>query len=168
MSNARLIEPTFKTDVQYHEFECSECGETAQNTYTEPSRTNMLERLLCFHCNYWRDFEKRLEADHRHMTIISGHVYGSGSRTSGSFLGMAGRRFDIEYVEPSAFAGKRITTFDLWSGSALPEKLAAKFPDTATFLGNARKAQAGDITCWNPSDGQSEPYPLPKTLAGLK
>jgi hypothetical protein len=78
--------------------------------------------------------------------------------------GMAGRRFDIEYIDPSIYVGQRTTTFDLWSGSTMPEHLRAIFPDTARFLGGAEKVQVGETTCWNPSDHKSEPYPLPKTL----
>lgn len=158
------IEMTFKSDKPYFKYTCKGCGEKASNTYCEPSYTQMLERRLCFGCNYWVEEEKRYTKDHARMTIIGGHVYGPGSRTSGPFRGMAGRRFDIEYIEPSAFAGKRITTFDLWSGSAMPDHLRAKFPDTARFLGGAEKAQVGETTCWNQSDHRSEPYPLPRSL----
>jgi len=161
MSARRLIIPTWKTDVQYYEFECSECGATARNRYCEPHRTDMLERRLCYNCNYWRNFEKKLEHEHTKMTIIDGHVYGPGNRTSGSFRGMAGRRFDIEYIQPSAFAGKRITTFDLWSGSTLPERLRQKFADTARFLGGAEKVTVGGTTCWDHSAYENDPYPLP-------
>lgn len=105
MSDPRPIEVTFKTDVQYHEYECSKCGATCRNTYCEPHRTNMLNLRLCYHCNHWREFEERLKRDHAKMTIIAGHVYGPGSRTTGEFRGMAGRRFDIEYIGPSIFAG---------------------------------------------------------------
>lgn len=160
------IEKWNREGVQYHEYECAECGKTDRNTYCEPHRTDMLERRLCWHCNYWRDFEVRLEREHTKMTIIAGHVYGPGSRTSGSFRGMAGRRFDIEYIAPSVHAGKRTTTFDLWSGSQLPEHLAVKYPDTARFLGGAESVEMnGDITrCWNQSDARNEPYPLPAAL----
>ena len=166
MANVRPFENSFKSDVEYHQFECDKCGETAQNTFSEPTRTHMLEHQLCFMCNYWREFEAKLEKDHPLMTIIGGHVYGPGNRTSGSFRGMAGRRFDIEYIEPSKHAGSRITTFDLWSGSTMPEDLQAKYADTAKFLNGAERADLqGEIkTCWNPSDGQSDPYPLPRTL----
>lgn len=163
----RPIEVKFKTDVQYHEFECCECGKTDRNTYCEPHRTDMLERLLCWSCNYQRDLEAEIERKHDRMTIIDGHVYGPGNRTSGSFRGMAGRRFDIEYIEPSRFAGKRITTFDLWSGSPLSDRLRERFRDTARFLGDAHKAQVGETTCWNPLTSKSEPYPLPSSLPGL-
>lgn len=168
MSDPRPIQANTITDVQYYEYECAECGGTARNTYCEPHRANMLERQLCYHCNHWRDFALRLERHHRYMTIIAGDVYGPGNRTEGSFRGMAGRRFDIEYVEPSVFAGKRITTFDLWSGSTMPETLSTRFCDTAKFLGDAARHQVGETGCWNPSDGKAEAYPLPRSLAGLK
>ena len=101
-------------------------------------------------------------------TIIDGYVYTPGNRTSGSFRGMAGRRFDIEYIEPSIFAGKRITTFDLWAGGQMPDWLRAKWPDTAKFLNGAEGVDLGKggiiERCWNPSMSRAEPYPLPKTL----
>ena len=164
-----LVEPRpvnvdFKSDVQYHEFSCVECKALARNTYLEPSRTQMLDRRLCYTCNYWREEEHRIERDHLTLTIINGHLYAPGNRTSGVGRGMAGRRFDIEYIEPSAYAGQRVTTFDLWSGSALPEKLRGRFADTARFLGGAEKAQVGGTTCWNGSDRNGEAYPLPNTL----
>jgi len=169
MSDPRPIEVTFKTDVQYHEYECSKCGATCRNTYCEPHRTNMLNLRLCYHCNHWREFEERLKRDHAKMTIIAGHVYGPGSRTTGEFRGMAGRRFDIEYIGPSIFAGSRVTTFDLWSGSTLPAELAERFADTAKFLNGAERVTlSGEIqTCWEPSSNKTEPYPLPASLRGL-
>jgi hypothetical protein len=148
----------------YHKYTCKGCDKESSNTYVEPTRTRMLERLLCFACNYWREFEEKLESDHARMTIIDGRAYTPGNRTSGEMRGMAGRRFDIEYIAPSVHAGKRITTFDLWSGSDMPDRLKAKYPDTARFLSGAEKAVVGDTTCWNPSDGKCEPYPLPRTL----
>lgn len=150
--------------VQYHSFVCVECGAEATNTYCEPHRTDMLERRLCWTCNFWRDFVVKNAPGKAEMTIIDGHIYSPGNRTTGSIRGMAGRRFDIEYVEPSAYAGQRITTFDLWSGSTMPESIRPLFPDTARFLNNARRADVGGTGCWNPSDSRDEPYPLPRSL----
>lgn len=155
------------SNVEYFEFSCSKCGEKARNTYTEPYRTNMLNRRLCWNCNYWVDEEEKLKRDYSRMTIIGGRIYGPGSKTSGNFRGMAGRRFDIEYTEPSIFAGKRITTLDLWAGSTIPDDMREKYPDTAKFLNGAEQTHAGDTTCWNPSSCKGEMYPLPKTLIGL-
>jgi hypothetical protein len=162
------IEISPKSDTPYFKYTCRGCGKEGRNTYCEPSYTQMMERRLCWDCNYWREAEAKYTKEHTTMTIIDGHVYGPGNRTSGSMRGMAGRRFDIEYIEPSVYAGQRVTTFDLWSGSALPDNLRAKFPDTARFLGGAEKATwpEGSLytAAWNPSDSRSEPYPLPNTL----
>lgn len=149
---------------KYYKYTCTRCGGEGRNSYVEPIGSRLLEKRICWDCDYWENFERRLERDHPKMTIIAGHVYSPGNRTSGEFRGMAGRRFDIEYVEPSVHAGKRITTFDLWSGSSLPDTLKSKFPDTAKFLGGAEKAQVGETTCWNPSEQKAEPYPLPRSL----
>ena len=150
--------------VVYHEFTCNKCGERDRNSYSEPHRTNMLERRLCWTCNYWVDTAADLERTHTKKTIIEGRVYGPGNRTSGEFRGMAGRRFDIEYLPPSIYAGQKITTFDLWSGSSLPTELRERFPDTARFLGGASEAKVGDITCFDQSDHRAPVYPLPSSL----
>lgn len=146
----------------YHSYICSRCGEDARNTYCEPHYTRMIKNLTCFTCDYWDEFEEKHKPES--LTVIDGHCYTPGNRTSGEFRGMAGRRFDIEYIEPSIYAGQKITTFDLWSGSALPERLRAKFPDTARFLGGAEKAQVGETTCWDGSDRKGDPFPLPRSL----
>lgn len=159
--------PGAHNGVQYFAYKCAKCGKDARNTYSEPYRTRMLEKRHCFTCDYWEEFEARLTKDHASMTIIDGHVYSPGNRTSGSFRGMAGRRFDIEYFEPSKYAGKKITTFDLWSGSTMPDELKARFPDTARFLGGAERAQVGETTCWDHTRTRDEPYPLPASI-GIK
>lgn len=168
MAGLTLIETTWKAEKPYYKFTCTGCEEEAQNTYCEPYYTQMIDRRLCYMCNHWVEEEKRYEREHLTMTIIDGHVYEPGNRTSGNFRGMAGRRFDIEYIEPSAYAGQRITTLDLWSGSSMPDKLRAKFPDTARFLGGAEKATWPDgslyTAAWNPSDGKEPAYPLPSSL----
>jgi hypothetical protein len=149
-------------NTQYYEFECTQCGKTAKNTYCAPIHAEMLEWLLCFSCHFWKNFEDKTVLSL--TTIINGHVYAPGNRTEGEFRGMAGRRFDIEYIEPSVYAGQRCTTFDLWSGSQIPDRLRGKFPDTAMFLGGAQKEKVGDIGCWNASDPRNQVYPLPRQL----
>lgn len=152
------------TGAQFFAYRCVDCGKDATNSYVEPTGSRMLEARVCFFCDYDRQLEAKLKLKHKRMTIIGGRIYGPGNRTSGSFRGMAGRRFDIEFIEPSQFAGKRITTFDLWSGSEMPDRLKSHFPDTAKFLNDATEAKVGDTTCWNPSSSKAEPYPLPRTL----
>jgi hypothetical protein len=161
----RKIQIMPQSDVIYHEYTCVECDEMARNTYCEPFRTNMLERRLCYTCNHWREFKEK--NDPSAITVIDGHLYGPGNRTSGAMRGMAGRRFDIEYIEPSIHAGKRTTTFDLWSGGQLPERVRPHFPDTARFLGGAKSVELGGpiyTRAFDSSDTRNEPYPLPQQL----
>lgn len=147
-------------------FDCTKCGKHASTSFIKEVSEKMVARGLCYYCNYDVDLAERVARDHTHMTIIDGHIYGPGSKTTGSFRGMAGRRFDIEYIEPSIWAGRKITTFDLWSGSTLPDDLRAKFPDTARFLNGAEKVSLSGPTktAWESSDHRNEPYPLPNTL----
>lgn len=41
---------TWKADKQYFKYVCANCGCDAQNTYCEPSYTQMMDRRLCFTC----------------------------------------------------------------------------------------------------------------------
>lgn len=152
----------------YIQIRCKCCGVYDVNSYSDDYKTKMEERQLCFYCNFDVEREQQLEREHKTMTIIDGHIYGPGNRTSGSFRGMAGRRFDIEYIEPSAYAGQTITTFDLWSGSTMKPHLRERFPDTAKFHRGAQKVDfpKGSLfeSCWNPPDGKLPPFPLPHTL----
>lgn len=155
--------PKFKP---YYKFTCKECGKEDENTFSDDYYYPMVLNRLCFYCCYYHKLDEKMSTKHLQMTIIDGHIYTPGNRTTGPFRGMAGRRFDIEYIEPSIYAGQKITTFDLWSGSTMPEWIAKKYPNTAKFLGQAEKVtlQGETTTCWNPSDGRLPPYPLPNTL----
>jgi hypothetical protein len=38
-------------EVTYHKYTCSECGEEAKNTYSEPFRSRMFEQRICWSWN---------------------------------------------------------------------------------------------------------------------
>lgn len=159
--------PVIGQGKQYFRYVCKTCGDTdARNSFVEPIGSRMLAAQQCWDCDYWQEFERKNTAES--MTIIGGNVYDPGNRTTGEMRGMAGRRFDIEYIAPSIYAGQKCTTFDLWSGGVIPERLRAKYPDTARFLSGAHKAQVGGTACWNPSDRNAPAYPLPRELAARK
>ena len=146
-------------------FTCSACGKSAENTYSEPSYSRMLMRGMCFTCDFWTEKAKELRQNIGRVTIIDGATYFPGSGTSGPHRGMAGRRFDIEYIKPSEFAGRRITCEDLWSGGVIPEIFRGDLPDTARFINGAEKVQVGDITCFNPSEPSGDRYSPASSLA---
>lgn len=133
---------------------CTCCGKEGYWTsyMAGPEKARIDRDGVCFGCAFWS-----VRADLGCETVIDGAIYSPGNRTSGPMRGMAGRRFDIEYIA----SGKRITTFDLWSGGVVPERWRHRFPDTARFLNGAERAQVGETTCWDASSSASPPYPLP-------
>jgi hypothetical protein len=153
--STRTISPAYEEKLRaqgYVEVTCSRCGEKDWNSFTEPHRTHMVERQLCFGCDLWFDraqeMRSRAENGLSCRTIIEHHLYTPGERTSGSFRGLGGRRFDIEYIPPSKFAGEIITCRDLWSAGKMPEYMWEEFPDTAKFH-DAGFVKIGEVGAWN-------------------
>ena len=140
------------TVKEYQTYVCADCGASAKNSYMEPIASRMLAHKRCFTCDFWED-----RCAQKHATVIDHCTYSPGNNTSGRDRGMAGRRFDIEYFAD----GRRVTTYDLWSGGEIPERYRDRIPNTARFLGGAERADAGGTTCWNPADDRTPPYPLP-------
>lgn len=149
---------------KYITYLCRSCGKEETNCYTADIRDRMAERMMCFNCSYYEDYIQGIYKTP--PVIIDGRMMAPGNRTSGSFRGCAGRRFDIEFIS-GPYAGKKITTYDLWMGGKFPEHLRHKFPDTAKFLDGASEVKVGDTTCFNQSSGKTEPYPLPRTIGIL-
>ena len=144
------------TDMTKHEYpaiRCVACGRIEADYYTSRMRDLLIEHQLCFSCNHWREV---VESDPK--TVINNHVYTPGERRSGSFRGMAGRRFDIRYKN-----NLKITTFDLWSGGDVPHYWQDKIPNTAEFV-SGRKAVVGGTTCWNSSSFRGQEFNSPKVL----
>jgi hypothetical protein len=48
--------------VTYHKYVCAGCGKTSRNIYSEPNRSQMLERRLCWECNYWRNHKPKVNS----------------------------------------------------------------------------------------------------------
>lgn len=136
---------------------CKCCGEVNYSTnYCKGPEKILIDELgYCFTCAFWEHRAREASSPSASPCIIDGYTYGPGNRTSGSFRGMAGRRFDIEY-----FDGRRITTFDLWGGGLIPEKFKDRLSDNARFLG-AKRSEVGGTICWDPSDPKAPCYPLP-------
>lgn len=124
---------------------CADCGAVNYATSFTPgcAEKKLIDSEgICFTCAFWR-----VTASRKHETVIDGRIYMVGNRPEGGkFNGMAGRRFEIEY-----FDGRKVTTFDLWSGGEIPEKYKPQISDTARFLGGAGFVRTGDGGCWNPS-----------------
>lgn len=131
---------------------CPDCGANGFHTnYSGDIGERMKLTGECFECAFWE-----IQCKKPPKIVIDHHVYGIGTEpgpnANRSFLGMAGRRFDIE------IDGKVYTTHNLWSGGTIPERYWERLPDTAKFHSGKRE-QSGDITCWNPADERQPAFP---------
>lgn len=157
----------------YITYTCSECGDIkASDSYGGNELRNRLRsEQICFGCDFWRqryvEYQKNWDNPKSRMTIIDGHWYSPGDGSPGQQgLGMAGRKFNIEYID-GPHKGKRITTHDLWAGGMFPAKYLDLIKDNARFI-QASKAQVGDTTCWNHTMDSpwNVPYMPPRMLFG--
>ena len=125
---------------------CPVCGKTGfSRNYGSGIGERMQKTGECFECDFWGQRCKSPQE-----LVIDNYCYSIGSEPKPgerrSFLGMGGRRFDIEF-----FDGRKVTTHNLWAGGLIPERFRARIPNTAKFAGGASREKAGDITCWNAS-----------------
>ena len=143
---------------------CPGCGETGFHTaYSGAEGERMKETGECFSCAFW---EIRLANPDPDRLVINGCTYSVGDEPTEAqrrsnrcgFLGMSGRRFDIEL-----FDGRRFTTHNLWSGGEIPERYRSRLPDNARFASGSRE-KVGGITCWNPADHRAPKYPTFREL----
>jgi hypothetical protein len=111
---------------------CKHCGAILTANYVEPTRTEILESGLCFHCNFWR---KQANSKDPKRLIIDGHIYGDGGNQPNAsrkdWLGFGGTVWIIERD------GKVWQTNNLWSGSTVPQEYRERMPDNARFVKEA-------------------------------
>lgn len=144
----------------FYEFTCHVCGELERTHFVKGVVEDMIRYTVCFDCLFWFNHAR---AYTNRATVIDGSIYTPGDRVSGPFRGMGGRRFDIEYLGNSAYAGKRVTTYDLWGGGKMPDHVRKHMPDTAQFLNGAKSFSTPDGGgSFRESRTTEPPYPLPK------
>ena len=133
---------------------CPGCGVAGFWTnYMGNVGIRMKETNECYDCAFWET-----SARQSHPVVIDHYVYSIGAepkpgRRNSDFLGMGGRRFDIEF-----FDGRRVTTHNLWAGGLIPERFRDRIPNTARFIGGSRE-KVGNIICWNSASEKTPPYP---------
>lgn len=118
---------------KYTGYMCSKCQAPTVPGYSLPIGQQMIDRKLCFHCNYWEEMANDLRNDSNpRRLIINHHIYLDAGRSRGNptHLGFGGREFSYRRVG----SGEVISTNNLWSGARLPPEYWAEFPDTAEFV----------------------------------
>lgn len=107
---------------------CSVCG----SIYTTSSslKKQMLERKMCFRCNFWQDIVNRQDDA---CVRIGGTHYVIGKETGdrADFRGFGGRKFKIRF-----FDGLRgdVETTNLWHQGNIPSHFQKLIPDNAEFV----------------------------------
>jgi hypothetical protein len=105
---------------------CKECGKPDKACYAEPTKTHMLDRSLCFNCNFWTE----LMAEKEKHLFINGESYLVGDEDSKDyFRGCAGREFNIKTKD-----GKTIKTTNLWVQGKIPDHFKDRLQNNAEWI----------------------------------
>lgn len=122
--------------VEGYLFVCSCCGSIGSSHYVDTTRQQILERGICFFCNYWYNIAESYRADPMNpkLLIINGVRYSDGGKKpagAGFGRGGGGREYTIAFLS----GGEPWTTNDLWGGGdAVPEEFRDLLPDNARFV----------------------------------
>ncbi|MBT9234254.1 hypothetical protein KKQ11_00260 [Pseudomonas sp. MG-2] len=114
---------------------CACCGKPEMANYREPTKSRLIDRQLCFGCDFWIERRALYNAQSRkgHLLVIKGWTYGdSGNRPncSGNGLGFGGQRFYICQLT----TGRLWTTNNLFCGGEIPAEYLPGMPDNAVML----------------------------------
>lgn len=118
---------------KYTGYACSKCQVPTVPSYSPPIGQRMIDRQLCFYCDYWEQkaIELRTDQNPRRL-IINHHIYldAGRSRDNPTHLGFGGREFKYRRIGSNDI----VSTNNLWSGARLPPEYWPEFPDTAEFV----------------------------------
>ena len=118
---------------KYTGYACSSCQAPTVPAYSPPTGQRMIDRQLCFHCDYWEEVANALRTSSDPKRIIVDHnvYYDYGhSNDNTSHLGFGGREFKYRRIDSDDV----VSTNNLWSGARLPCKYWDELPDTAVFV----------------------------------
>lgn len=117
-----------KEDCGVPDEPCRLCGQMFQTDYMDEVKKVLLEKNICFTCDYWERMIARPDQDR--CVRIEGRHYTIAEAESGPsmFKGHGGRSFSIEF-----FDGRSVATNNLWHQGAIPAHFKDKLPDNAKF-----------------------------------
>ena len=121
---------------KYTGYACSKCQAPTVPSYAPPTGQQMIDRQLCFHCNYWEEMANELRTNKNPRRIIVDHHiymdagYSKDAQWYQRHLGFGGREFRYRRVG----SDEVILTNNMWSNGVLPPEYWAEFPDTAEFV----------------------------------
>lgn len=107
---------------------CSDCGKRDDLNWMEDIRQLLIHRNLCFYCNFWYDYTKKVNHP-RSVRISNSHYWIEKEDVpSGAFRGFNGRKFRIVFQN-----GREVITTNLWSQGTIPPRFRGRLPDNAEF-----------------------------------
>jgi len=114
---------------------CIFCGGDIALNYSETMNIYLMERCVCFRCNYWCE---RMERIGNPNQIVIGHsmYQDSGDKPNAhehrgtvGFMGFGGHRFYWKMLA----TGEIRTSNDLWSNGKIPEHFRSNFVPNAEW-----------------------------------
>ena len=106
---------------------CSCCGGFIKARFTEPVRTKLIEKKLCFSCNHWDEIYQ--DIDNPDRFIIDGDSYHNVKKDT-CFKGFGGSLFKIKRYNTNEI----IETRNLWHQGKVSIHLIDKIKNNACFL----------------------------------
>lgn len=108
---------------------CVECGDVLHADYVEPTRTQILERQLCFMCLFWSGYVAAKD-EPAHVVANGWHYVISPDQPKGfrGFEGFGGAAFTVQFHD-----GREVATRNLWTQGEIPEHFRERLPDNATL-----------------------------------
>lgn len=109
---------------------CVECGDVLYDGYYEPTKSDIINRQLCFGCLFWTDLINVLD-DPSTVRVEGRHYRVERDRphSPSSCLGFGGSRFHIRFHD-----GRVIVSHNLWTQGVIPDRFRERLPDNAVFV----------------------------------
>jgi len=107
---------------------CSQCGNKENLAYIDPVRGNLIDKMLCFSCNFWSEYVSN--RNYPNSVRVNGNHYWILSETiqKGAFRGHSGIKFRIDF-----FDGRIVYTTNLWHQGVIPERFRDVLEDNTTL-----------------------------------
>lgn len=114
---------------------CKLCNGLISSNYVTEVRQQLIERNLCFNCNFWHDKLIKYESNDPRVFVIEGVMYyrSNDEIDRGQFRGHGGRGFKIQKLDDE---DEIIVTNNLWCNGDVPEHFKDKIKDNAKFITN--------------------------------
>ena len=107
---------------------CPCCGGYIKTTFTKPTKSEIIQKKLCFSCLHWNKILDDLSNPNRF--IIGGNAYCHVEQKEGYFQGHGGRTFRIKRYDTNEV----FVSNNLWCQGQIPIHLKDRIKNNACFI----------------------------------